>query len=216
MPRAWWTFRIFFIFFPLGEGKGGVRGARRGESEAPGGGESHFLLKIPGGTLIFFSLLFGVPCFFAFRGIPCFFRVFILLFQEFKGFGRDGKSCGGFPCLFAKEQGKEDQGGVPGGAEGPGGCLRRIGEFGGGGGGLFFCSGPKRPRSVSNGVSGGGSQALEREDLGPWWSGGVRVNPSFTSELWLAKRTSQSPWPKHKAPSHQFRGMSNASSRTRS
>ena len=118
--------------------------------------------------------------------------------------------------LFAKEQGKEDQGGVPGGAKGPGGCLRRIGELGGGGGGLFFCSGPKRPRSVSNGVSGGGSQALEREDLGPWWSGGVRANPSFTSELWLAKRTSQSPWPKHKAPSHQFRGMSNASSRTRS
>ena len=26
----WWTFRIFFIFFRLGGGEGGVRGARKG------------------------------------------------------------------------------------------------------------------------------------------------------------------------------------------
>ena len=33
-----------------------------------------------------------------------------------------------------------------GGAEGPGGCQQRIGEFLGGGGGLnIFCSGPKCP-----------------------------------------------------------------------
>ena len=39
---AWWTFRIFFIFFCLGEGKG--------ESEAPGaGGGGDIVLKIPGG-----------------------------------------------------------------------------------------------------------------------------------------------------------------------
>ena len=38
-PR--WTFRIFFIFFRSGRGKG--------ESEAPGGGGIDFLLKIPGG-----------------------------------------------------------------------------------------------------------------------------------------------------------------------
>ena len=38
-----WTFRIFFIFFLLGEGEGGARGARRG------GGDWIFLLKIPAG-----------------------------------------------------------------------------------------------------------------------------------------------------------------------
>ena len=39
--------------------------------------------------------------------------------------------------------------GSPGGAEGPGGCLRRIGDLGGGGGGqfFFFFSGPKCPPS---------------------------------------------------------------------
>ena len=31
--------------------------------------------------------------------------------------------------------------------EGPGGCLRRIGEFCGGEGAKYFCSGPKRPPS---------------------------------------------------------------------
>ena len=36
---AWWTFRIFFIFFLLGEGKG--------ESEAPGGGGGRFLIENP-------------------------------------------------------------------------------------------------------------------------------------------------------------------------
>ena len=35
----WWTFRLFLIFFSSGRGKG--------ESEAPGAGESLFLLKIP-------------------------------------------------------------------------------------------------------------------------------------------------------------------------
>ena len=34
--------------------------------------------------------------------------------------------------------------GVSGGAEGPGGCLRRIGEFGGGAK-FIFLGGPKRP-----------------------------------------------------------------------
>ena len=67
----WWTFRIFFIFSARGRGKE--------ESEVPGGGGVHFLLKIPGGG-----------------------------------------------------------GGFPGGAEGPGGCLRRTGEFGGGGLNIFF------------------------------------------------------------------------------
>ena len=43
-------------------------------------------------SLIFFSLLFGFPCFSAFRGIPCRFECFSLLFQGFEGFGRDGKS----------------------------------------------------------------------------------------------------------------------------
>ena len=41
-------------------------------------------------------------------------------------------------------------GGVPGkgGDEGPGGCLRRTGEFlGGGGRPNYFLSGPKRPPS---------------------------------------------------------------------
>ena len=71
--NAWWTFRIFFIFFCSGRGKG--------ESEAPGGGGS-VSLENP----------------------------------------RRGGSPGG------------------GGAEGPGGCLQRIGEWGGG---EFFFSGPK-------------------------------------------------------------------------
>ena len=39
-------------------------------------------------------------------------------------------------------------GGRPGGAEGPGGCLRRIGEFLGGGGGKYFFSGPKCPPRI--------------------------------------------------------------------
>ena len=38
---TWWTFRIFFIFFCSGRGKG--------ESEAPGEGGGRFLVKIPGG-----------------------------------------------------------------------------------------------------------------------------------------------------------------------
>ena len=38
---AWWTFRIFFIFFCSGEGNG--------ESEALGRGGGDFLLKIPAG-----------------------------------------------------------------------------------------------------------------------------------------------------------------------
>ena len=37
----WWTFRIFFILFCSGRGKG--------ESEEPGGGWVGFLLKVPGG-----------------------------------------------------------------------------------------------------------------------------------------------------------------------
>ena len=42
MTTAWWTFRIFFIFFFCsGEGEGGV--------EAKGGGGADFLLKISGG-----------------------------------------------------------------------------------------------------------------------------------------------------------------------
>ena len=39
---AWRTFQIFFIFFRLGEGEGGVRGRREG-------GVAEFLLKIPEG-----------------------------------------------------------------------------------------------------------------------------------------------------------------------
>ena len=38
---TWWTFRIFFVFFCSGEGKG--------ESEAPGEGGRDVLLKIPEG-----------------------------------------------------------------------------------------------------------------------------------------------------------------------
>ena len=41
IPFSWWTFRIFYIFFWSGEGKG--------ESKAPRGGGGRFLLKIPGG-----------------------------------------------------------------------------------------------------------------------------------------------------------------------
>ena len=40
-----------------------------------------------------------------------------------------------------------------GGAEGLGGCLRRIGEVGGGANFLLF-SGPKRPPSNSRGIIG--------------------------------------------------------------
>ena len=39
--KTWWTFRIFFIFLLLREGKG--------KFEAPGVGGVGFLLKIPGG-----------------------------------------------------------------------------------------------------------------------------------------------------------------------
>ena len=49
---------------------------------------------------------------------------------------REGKigSGGGFVFLLKSQQ----EGGGAGGAEGPGGCLRRIGEFGGGGVNIFF------------------------------------------------------------------------------
>ena len=40
--KAWWTFRIFFIFFLLGGGEGGVQGDREG-------GGVVFSLKIPEG-----------------------------------------------------------------------------------------------------------------------------------------------------------------------
>ena len=36
---AWWTFQIFFLFFLLGEGEGGVRGA--------GGGGGRFFIENP-------------------------------------------------------------------------------------------------------------------------------------------------------------------------
>ena len=72
-PNLGGRFDIFY-FFCSGRGKG--------ESEAPGGGEVRFLLKIPGGL------------------------------------SPEGR-----------------------GAEGPGGCLRRIGDLGGGGGVNFFFSG---------------------------------------------------------------------------
>ena len=42
--KSWWTFQIFFIFFLLGEGEGGVWGARRG-----GGGGLVFYWKSQGG-----------------------------------------------------------------------------------------------------------------------------------------------------------------------
>ena len=41
----WWTFRIFFIFFLLGGGEGGVRGAGKGRG-------CDFLLKIPGRVVL--------------------------------------------------------------------------------------------------------------------------------------------------------------------
>ena len=35
--QPWWRFRIFFIFFLLGEGEGGVRGAEGGGGHRPFG-----------------------------------------------------------------------------------------------------------------------------------------------------------------------------------
>ena len=66
--ESWWTFRIGFYFFLLGEGEGGIRGIGEG-----------------GGSIFIENPRRG-----------------------------EGVSSGGE------------------GAEGPGGCLRRIGEFGGG------------------------------------------------------------------------------------
>ena len=58
-----------------------------------------------------------------------------------KGVG--GRSEGGGVSIFIENP---RRGGSPegGGAEGPGGCLRRIGDLGGGGAKYFF-SGPKSP-----------------------------------------------------------------------
>ena len=42
MPSTWWTFRII-LFFLLGEGEGGVRGARKG------GGDRFFIENPTGG-----------------------------------------------------------------------------------------------------------------------------------------------------------------------
>ena len=51
--------------------------------------------------------------------------------------------------LYLKSQGGGVR--VGGGAEGPGGCERRIGEFFlGGGGQIYFFSGPKRPPSFGH------------------------------------------------------------------
>ena len=49
--KTWWTFRIFFIFFCSGRGKG--------DSEAPGTGGMGFLLKIPGGGVSRTGEFFG-------------------------------------------------------------------------------------------------------------------------------------------------------------
>ena len=63
-------------------------------------------------SLIFLSLLFLISLLFCLSRNPCFFDRFSLLFQGFLGFGGNGKSLffGGFPCVFSKKQGKEDQG----------------------------------------------------------------------------------------------------------
>ena len=44
-----------------------------------------------------------------------------------------------FFCSGRGNWGKSQEGGGEGGAEGPGGCLRRIGEFLGGKGAKYFC-----------------------------------------------------------------------------
>ena len=84
LTLAWWTFRIFFIFFLLAFGQGGVS-----QRCWEGGGADFFFGRI----------------------------------QEGGSFRREGP-------------------------KGRSGCLRRIGEFWGGGGGVnFFFSGPKCPPS---------------------------------------------------------------------
>ena len=64
------------------------------------------------------------------------FRIFFIFFCSGSPIRR-----GGGGGSFFVESPKRGGGGVPGG-EGPGGCLRRIGRFGGAN---FFCSGPKCP-----------------------------------------------------------------------
>ena len=62
--------------------------------------------------------------------------------------GKGESEVGGGECVDSLL--KVPGGGSPGGrgAEGPGGCLRRTGNLGGGGVGLtFFFSGPKCPPS---------------------------------------------------------------------
>ena len=64
--------------------------------------------------------------------VPDIFYFFLL--GEGEGGVRGARKGGGDPFFIEHPR----RGGVPAGAEGPGGCLRRIGEFGGGGLNIFF------------------------------------------------------------------------------
>ena len=53
------------------------------------------------------------------------------------------------------------EGGGEGGTEGPGRCLRRIGEFGGGGGAKYFFFGAETSTKIRSAPNGQGTSTLE-------------------------------------------------------
>ena len=77
------------------------------------------------------------------------FRIFLFFSARGGGRGSPRPRGGGGGLVFVENPIKGLWAPSPGGggAEGPGGCLRRIGDFLGGGGGKYFFSGPKCPPS---------------------------------------------------------------------
>ena len=69
---------------------------------------------------------------------------YFFLLGEGKGESRRRRAVGDWFFIEKPRRGGASR---TGGAEGPGGCLQRIGEFGGGGGAKYFFGGPKCPPS---------------------------------------------------------------------
>ena len=104
----------------------------------------------------------GVRFFFSFSG-PYFAMTFwvdvldiFYFFCSGRGKGEsEASGGGGFDFYWRSQEGGSPRGG---GGEGPGGCLRRIGEFGGGGA-KYFLGG----RNVHQVVGGGGGVAIHEK-----------------------------------------------------